>query len=213
MERVARRDRRREQSREEILDAAERVLLRDGIAHVTLDAVAQEVELTKAALYYYYASKDALMFEVIFRHLGAEAQAVHDAVERTDDGAGALAAIIATMVAHYAPRIDAFRLVYLQGQVAGPAAMRMEADMIARVRPLNDMLYAGAEARLERDRERGVLRAGVQPRRLAFLAHMAAIGVLTMKGLVEGADDPLVHKDDALVDELCRAFRNAALQG
>ncbi|MBK6696775.1 MAG: helix-turn-helix transcriptional regulator [Myxococcales bacterium] len=71
---MARRERRRERSREEIVEAARRVLLRDGIAATTLDAVAKEVGLTKAALYYYYPSKDALLFEIIFGVLEAQSR-------------------------------------------------------------------------------------------------------------------------------------------
>jgi AcrR family transcriptional regulator len=203
-----RRERRREQSREELLDAAERVLLREGLSNVTVDAVAQEVDLTKAALYYYFPSKDALLFEVVYRHMVAEAAAVKAAVEATTDGPGGLRAIIEATIAFYAPRMDAFRLVYLQGQVAGTIVK--SDDMVARIRPLNELLYGAVQARLERDRARGTVREGVHPRRLAFLAHMAAIGLLTMKGLVEGAGDPLVHKDAELVRELGAAFANAA---
>src|SRR5271166_3101450 len=79
--RIARRERRRDRSREEILEATRRVLLRNGIAATTLDAVAREVGLTKTALYYYYPSKDALLFEIVFGAIHAQAQAVHDAVE------------------------------------------------------------------------------------------------------------------------------------
>ncbi|MBK8593700.1 MAG: helix-turn-helix transcriptional regulator, partial [Sandaracinaceae bacterium] len=51
-----------DRSREEIIDAVRRVLFRDGLAATTLLAVAREVGLTKAALYYYYPSKDAMLF-------------------------------------------------------------------------------------------------------------------------------------------------------
>src|SRR5262245_24854897 len=64
--RVARRERRRAQSREEIIEAVARVILRDGIGKLTLEAVAADIGLTKAALYYYYPSKDALLFEMIY---------------------------------------------------------------------------------------------------------------------------------------------------
>ena len=67
--RLARRERRREQTREEILDAARQVLLRKGFGATTLEAVAREVGVTKPALYYYFPSKDALLFELMFESL------------------------------------------------------------------------------------------------------------------------------------------------
>src|SRR4051812_45729601 len=84
--RVARRERRRERSREEIVEAARRVMLRDGIAKATLDAIAKEVGLTKAALYYYYPSKDALFFEVMFDTVEREARALNDGVAQAKNG-------------------------------------------------------------------------------------------------------------------------------
>ena len=78
--RLARRERRRDRSREEILDAARQVLLRNGVGAMTLDAVAKEVGVSKTALYYYYPSKDALLFELMFGVWRTHAQLVHGCV-------------------------------------------------------------------------------------------------------------------------------------
>ena len=51
------------------------------------------------------------------------------------------------------------------------------------------------------------------PRRFAFTAHMAVIGLLNMKAIVAAADDPLIHSDDDLIDDLCTTFRDATLRG
>lgn len=34
---------------------------------------------------------------------------------------------------------------------------------------------------------------------MAFLAYLAAIGLLTMKGMVESVEDPLLYSDDQLI--------------
>jgi AcrR family transcriptional regulator len=208
--RIARRERRRDRSREEILEAARVVLLRNGIAATTLDAVAKEVGVTKAAIYYYFASKDALLFEMVFRTIEAQALAIHRAVERADNGADALGAIIRETVQHFAPRLDDFRLAYLHGQVAGPDVVRMEAQQLERIRPLNDLSFAGAAKLLGAERKRRSNRAGVEPRLMAFLASAAAIGVLTMKGMVENVHDPLLYSDEQLIDGFARIFEAAA---
>ncbi len=54
-------------SKDRILDAAERVVLRDGGAHLTLDAVAAEASLSKGGLLYHYPSKDDLIRGMIVR--------------------------------------------------------------------------------------------------------------------------------------------------
>src|ERR1043165_438834 len=112
-QRQARRERRRERSREEILEAARKVLLRSGIAAMTLEAVASEAGMSKTGLYYYFPSKDALVFELVFGVFEGQARAVHDAVETSGDGAGALRAIIRETVHAFASRMDDFRLGFM----------------------------------------------------------------------------------------------------
>jgi len=208
--RIARRERRRDRSREEILDAARRVLLRKGIAATTLEAVAREAGLSKTALYYYFPSKDALFFDLVFGALRSHAEAVHDAVEAASDGAGALRAIIRESVNAYAPRLDDFRLAFLHGQVTGQGAVHFDREQFARIRPLNDLWFAGAAKKLSEEKRKRPGRANVEPRLMAFLAYLAAIGLLTMKGMVESLEDPLMYSDEQLIEGLARVFAAAA---
>ncbi len=186
------------------------MLVRNGIAATTLDAVAEEVGVTKAALYYYFPSKDAILFELMFRGLEASAQAVHDAVESATGGGEALRAIIRETVRVFAPRIDDFRLAFLHGQMAGNDSVHFDAKQFARIRPLNDLWYAGATKRLTEERTKRPSRAQVEPRLMAFLANLAAIGLLTMKGMVESVNDPLLYSDEQLVEGFARIFEAAA---
>lgn len=208
--RQARLDRRREQSREEILAAARRVLLRNGVAATTLDAVAREIGMSKTALYYYFPSKDALFFELVFGAFKLQSQAIHDEVEKTDGGGEALRAIINETVNYFAPRLDDFRLAFLYGQVAGPSALHFNEEQFARIRPLNELMYGGAAEKLARERKKRPSRAAVEPRLMAFLAYLSAVGLLTMKGMVENLKDPLVYSDEQLIDGFARIFEAAA---
>jgi AcrR family transcriptional regulator len=208
--RLARRERRRDWSRAEILEAARHVLFRSGVAATTLDAVAKEAGVSKTALYYYFPSKDALLFELVFGALETQAQAVHDAVERTTGGGEALRAVIRETVNAFAPRLDDFRLAFLHGQVAGPGAVHWDEKQFARIRPLNDLLFAGATKKLAERGGRYRGRARVEPRLMAFLAYLAAIGLLTMKGMVESLKDPLAYSDEQLVDGFVAIFEAAS---
>jgi len=208
--RAARKERRRDRSREEILAAARKVLLESGVGAMTLEAVAAEAGMSKTGLYYYFPSKDALVFELVYATVERQARAVHDAVEEAKDGGDALRAIIAETVRYFAPRLDDFRLAFLFGQVEGTGALRWTDEQFARLRPLNDLVFAGAAARLRAERKGKRGRAAVEPRLAAFLAHVAAIGLLTMKGMVEGVGDPLLYSDEELTDALARIFEAAA---
>ena len=208
--RQARQERRRDRSREEILAAARVVLLRSGAAAMTLDAVAKEAGMSKTGLYYYYPSKDALVFELVFGALEGHAQAVDGAVRQAGDGGEALGAIVRETVQAFGPRLDDFRLAFLFGQVAGAGAIHWTDDQLARIRPLNEQLLARATATLSGESGRRPPRADVEPRLLAFLAYLAAIGLLTMKGMVEHVEDPLVYSDEELIEGFARVFAAAA---
>lgn len=202
--RRARQQRKRDRSRDDILAAARTVLLRDGIAAVTLEAVARAAGMSKTGLYYYFASKEALVFELIFGALQGHAERVRDSVETERSGAAALKAVIRDTVEAYAPQMDDFRLAYLLGQVS--SGLQIAPDQLARLRPLNDMLLARTAGMLAEEGGKGV----VEPRLLTFLAFVSAIGLLTMKGLVESHGDPLVYSDEQMIDALGRIFAAAA---
>jgi len=210
--REARNERRREQTSTEILDTAREAVLCDGLAGFSLGAVADELGLTKPALYYYFDSKEALLFEVLLREWHDLATVVEAAVDQTANGVDAVEQLMRAVFDHYRNRLELFMLFHKMGPggdfqgIVGPAELE-------RIHPLNALLYGGAEERLRADQRKGRFPSDRNPRRFAFTAHTAVIGLLNMKAIAASADDPLIHSDDELIDDLCMTFRNAALQG
>ena len=210
--REARVERRRDQTRAEILDTARDVVLRSGLAGFTLAEVAEELALTKPALYYYFDSKEALLFELVLREWVGAATEVQVAVDATENGADAVEQLMRTVFDRYRHRPELFMLFFKMGP-GGDFEGIMGSDELERIRPINDMFYGGAEARLRADQRTGGFPKERDPRRFAFTAHMAVIGLLNMKAIAAAADDPLIHSDEDLIDDLCRTFRDAALRG
>jgi AcrR family transcriptional regulator len=206
--RRARQQRRRDRSRDDILSAARSVLLRDGIAAVTLEAVAREAGMSKTGLYYYFASKEALVFELVFGIWERQAQRVKDSVERAGSGPEALAAVIRNTVEGYASQMDDFRLAYLLGQVSSSSGLQVSPEQFERIRPVNDTLLGDTTRKLAEGGDASV----AEPRLFAFLAFASALGLLTMKGLVESQGDPLLYTDEQLIGALSRIFTAAASQ-
>lgn len=205
--RDVRRERRHEQVREEILDGARRVLFSRGLPGLTLAAVARELHLTKAALYHYFDSKEALVFELIYLGLAGHAAAISAAVAHAGSGTEALEALIRTSTDHYAARKDDLRMAYLVPQVGGAFVTPLSSESLARIRPFNDQIYGAVADKIRVDQQAGRIDASIDGRRLAFLAHMSVLGMLTVEGVVESVDDsPLIHSRDAMVDELVRTF-------
>lgn len=170
---------------------------------MTLEAVANEAGISKTGLYYYFSSKDALIFELVFSTLEGQAKAVQAAVANAESGGEALAAIVRETVQAYASKMDDFRLAFMFGQVAGTAGVQWSPEQFARIRPLNEMILGGADALIAKAKPDG---GKVEPRLLAFLAYVSALGLLTMKGMVESLGDPLIYHDEELIDGFAQLF-------
>jgi len=65
-----RKQREKEQRKNEIIDAAERLFFVRGYEDVSMDEIARGVELNKATLYLYFKNKEALFAAVVLRGIG-----------------------------------------------------------------------------------------------------------------------------------------------
>lgn len=199
---------RRDATRAAILDAARSVLLRQGVAGTTLDAIAAELGLTKQGLYYHFASKEKLLVALGLAEWTAVADAVHAATSAAATAGDALEALVRTYVGRYHGKLPLLRLAMQWLEPEGLAELVGPAELAA-IRPLNDRMYGPTEHKLAEAQRQGQADPGLNPRRLVFVAHTSAIGLLAMKLMVESVNDPLKHADEALVTELCRALRAA----
>ncbi|MCK4662623.1 MAG: TetR/AcrR family transcriptional regulator [Bacteroidales bacterium] len=64
-----RKEREKEQRKNDIIDAAEKIFFKKGINNSTMDEVAKEAELSKGTLYLYFKSKEEIHFELKSRAL------------------------------------------------------------------------------------------------------------------------------------------------
>jgi AcrR family transcriptional regulator len=67
MSRITRRQREKEQRRNDIIKAAEKLFFAQGYDNVSMNDIAVEVELSKATLYLYFDNKEALFFLIVLR--------------------------------------------------------------------------------------------------------------------------------------------------
>ena len=79
---------RRPSQRESVLDAAEAVVLADGAAHLTLDAVAERAGLSKGGLLYHFPTKELLLQAMVDRHMYRIDQNLARGFDRLPPGPG-----------------------------------------------------------------------------------------------------------------------------
>jgi len=66
---IERREREKQQKRNHIIDAAEKLFFKKGYANTSMDEVAEEAEFSKGALYIYFKDKEDLYLAINFRGL------------------------------------------------------------------------------------------------------------------------------------------------
>ena len=79
---------RKSSARETILDAAEAVVMADGAAHLTLDAVAERAGVSKGGLLYHFRAKETLLEALVDRHMQRFDAARLRALDALPPGAG-----------------------------------------------------------------------------------------------------------------------------
>lgn len=197
--------RKRKEARRDILASAQSILTSGGIEAVTLASVAEQLGLTKQALYHYFPSKEALVRALVTTVLDEEIKALTEAIESTKSKDEVLGALIRAFYDHYIVRLDAFRTVYCRLQLFPPSASAID-DVTLRdeIHPRTRSLFDILETRIAGPRATRGMRQNA--RRLAFTAWTSALGLMTMIGIADATNDPLSHSHDALLKTLTGAF-------
>lgn len=170
---AARKARRQAGRREAILAAAREVLLADGLAF-TMDRVADRADVSKAGLYYYFDSREAILGALAVVALQREVEVLGRAIVGAPTGVEAIAALLRAKVELYRDDPDTFRILYLGSPLLGLA----DARILAELHPLAEVVVSALENKLVRDQRLGVLDPDVDARRLASLVAATAQGIL-----------------------------------
>ncbi len=108
-----RRIREREARAALILDAALQVFTSRGIHDGTMDEIAEEAELGKGTLYYYFPSKEAILLALVEMTIERHFNGIRDIAKQTTTPLEAVSAIIRGFAANYERTPDLFRLFYM----------------------------------------------------------------------------------------------------
>lgn len=200
-----------QRTRREILQAAQQILLTQGVEAVTLASVAGELSLTKQALYHYFPSKESLLRDLVTTLLDEEVGAITSALDMAGTGTGTGTGILGVMINafynHYIDRLDAFKTVYCQTQLYAGSRVGIDKNTLSneinpRTRNLFNVLenYLCTESTNKSER--------VKMRQLAFSAWLSALGLLTMLSIADSTNDPIIHSAQDLLKTLSAAFDN-----
>ncbi|MDZ7830431.1 MAG: TetR/AcrR family transcriptional regulator [Desulfobacterales bacterium] len=75
------------EKRQQIIEAATQVIVQKGIDKTSLTDIAQAAGISKGSLYYYYASKNDLIFDITEAHISQISSNLFDIIENHHDNA------------------------------------------------------------------------------------------------------------------------------
>ncbi len=173
-----RKEREKEQRRQDIIDAAEKVFFSKGIIESTMDDVAEQAELSKGTLYLYFQSKDELYFAVTKRGLDILTDMFKKAAKKEKRGIDKIHAIGKAYYAFSKKYPDYFQaMIYYDSRTCdfddmSPMAIDCEKQGLNTLGFCADVLREGIED--------GSIRSDIDPFKVAVILWGQTSGILQL---------------------------------
>jgi AcrR family transcriptional regulator len=196
--RLERKARRHENRRTLLVGAARRILERDGIENFSVNAVAVAADLSKPAVYYYFASKESLVHELAARERLQEAEDLSAALANDRGWVAALETFIRTYVGRYMDDLNRFRISYLWPQVMGVGAELCEGPARQRTQQVDELVAN----RLAIAQRAGQLSKTSDPRGVVSLLRASAHGIVAQSAACTRDAEAAKYEAEKLVDAL-----------
>lgn len=192
-------ERRKRNTRQEILEAVRDLVGIGGPAMITFDAVAERLELSKQAIIYWFPTKEDLIASAALPALRQEAEHAIAAVDEAPDAAAAIERFVRAVAEFHLSDLERFRLMYISPQSGAKSGRRaVPARVSERIHPVTARMYAALEARLVDS----PVADRTDPRRTAVSIHMAVLGLILMVALADAVNDPLRHAPEDMIESL-----------
>jgi TetR/AcrR family transcriptional regulator len=128
-------EREKEQRREYIIDAADKLFLSKGYDNVSMNHIADAVGMNKATLYLYFKNKESLFFSVIQRGVRLMETMFRQAIEQEQTGIGKVRAIGETFIEFSQKHPDHYRMFLYS------SSDRFNWDCCEEARACHDMMH------------------------------------------------------------------------
>lgn len=128
-------EREKEQRRDYIVDAAEKLFLSKGYENVSMNDIADAVQMNKATLYLYFKSKESLFFSVVQRGVRMMEALFREATAKEQTGFGKVRAIGDMFIAFSQQYQDHYRMFIYS------ASDRFDWDCCPEARACHEMMH------------------------------------------------------------------------
>jgi AcrR family transcriptional regulator len=171
-----RKEREKEQRREEILDAAQRVFFEKGLSTATMDEIAETAELSKGTLYLYYKSKEDLYLAVMMRGMEILLEMFAEVARSNDSVPKLLIRLRDAYTAYFNNHRDYFRMMHF---LQTPQFHKQVDDEMRRnCGTLNRRIWDLVNGILQRGIDEGILRNNLNPVEVGIILWSSATALM-----------------------------------
>jgi AcrR family transcriptional regulator len=205
-----RKEREKEQRREDILDAAQRVFFDRGLAVATMDDIAETAELSKGTLYLYYKSKEDLYLTVMMRGM----QLLYDGFSQIATSGASAAKMLSRLSEGYLDYFNAHRDYFrMMHYLQSPQFHKQISEEVKQsCSVLNQRIWDLVNGVLQRCIDEGLLRKDLNPADVGLILWSSATALMLRidneEGIWRGAFRRDLHEvlklsNALLLDAIC----------
>jgi AcrR family transcriptional regulator len=170
-------EREKEQRREYIVDAAEKLLLSRGYDDVSMNDIAEAVGMNKATLYLYFTNKESLFVSGVQRGARLMEAEFTEAIARESTGIGKVRAIGEAFIAFSQKHPDTYRMFVYS------ASDRFDWDCCPEARACHDMMHVITRVMcqvIELGMRDGTIRKDMDPLEIAIFLMTATQNIVNL---------------------------------
>lgn len=193
--------REREERKKEILEFTKQVIIEQGVESVTMQEIAKKVELSKATLYLYFQSKEAIFEEIFYEAGDYFINYVQSRLSETDSGLETIRILWMSYLEIYGESSDIFVMFGIKNYIAPGFPLLLENSGLGSEKP-PFRLYRLIVSVLERGVADGTLDSSIIPATVARTIIMISAGIIDNVARLPRT----MRNSQLIIDEMRAAF-------
>jgi AcrR family transcriptional regulator len=203
-----RKEREKEQRRQEIISAAEKVFFKRGIDNSTMDDVAEKAELSKATLYLYFSSKDEIYSAILTKNQEKLFRSIRNATEQLTDTREKITALISNFISFQKKNPDYFEAFFY---FLNKDVMNGEKDCYLEERKISGQAFLSDWAKLvQKGKKEELIREDLNEIPVALILYMQLIGFLKIYPKLK---KPLQKEFDVTEEQILKEYIDLIFHG
>ena len=203
-----RKEREKEQRRQEIINAAEKVFFKKGVDNATMDDVAEQAELSKATLYLYFSSKDEIYSAIFSKSQEKLFKSIKNSTDQLTNTREKITAIISNFISFQKKNPDYFEAFFY---FLNRDTINSDKDCYAEERRNSGQEFLGDWVKLvQKGKKEKLIRDDLNEIPVALILYMQLIGFLKIYPRLK---NPLQQEFNVTEDQILEEYLELIFHG